>query len=485
MLAAVVLHLWDASLGVPFLPSGDGYYVLMQIKGTLDTGWVLTNPHLGAPIGQELHDFAANREPLHFLVVKLLGLFSSNPGAVYNVYYLLSFPLVAVTAYLVMRWLGISRPAAVAMAVLYALAPYHFRHATFLWAYFTVPLAAYLILGIYSEAPLFERRAGEVRLPLRYASRRSLFTLGIAALLALTSFYYAGFTVLLVVMAAAITFLVSRRKRALAAGAAIVVAIVAAGAVAQAPDLIYRAQHGGNPDVGHRSASDSQLYSTNILQLVTPVPGHRVGTLANWSARWLADSRIDSEATHVGLIAALGFVWLLAVAVVAAAGASGRFIQDSRQRHLAVATATTFLLGTTGGISGLFAYAVTPQLRTWTRLAVFIAFFALAAVGLLLDAGAAALRRRGVRLPRSPLLPSGRHLRDRRFRSDHLAERAELRRPTPRTTAATRPSLRRSSTGSATTGWCFSSRTWPSPRPRRSGARVPTTTSGPTSTPAG
>jgi hypothetical protein len=400
VLAALVLHLWNASLGVPFSPGGDGYLVLMQIKGALDTGWVLSNSHLAAPFGQNLHDFAANRELLHVLVVKLIGLFTSNPATVYNVYFLLSFPLVALAAYVVMRWLGLSRPAAVAMSVLYALAPYHFRHQTFLWAYYAVPLGAYLILAIYSEAPLFERRAGRVGWPLRYASRRSLLTLGAAAAVALTSFYYAGFTVLLVLLAAAITFAVSRLKRTLAAGAAIAVAIVAIGAVAEAPDLLYRSRHGGNPVVAKRNASESQLYGTNILQLVVPVPGHRVGRLRHASERWLADTRIDGEPTHLGLIAALGFVWLLALAVVAAAGGSGRFIRDARLRHLAVATATTLLLGTTGGISGLFAYAITPQLRTWTRLAIFIAFFALAAIGLLLDAGAAALKHRGVRMPR-------------------------------------------------------------------------------------
>jgi phosphoglycerol transferase len=55
------------------------------------------------------------------------------------------------------------------------------------------------------------------------------------------------------------------------------------------------------------------------------------------------------------------------------------------------------LLGTTGGVSALIAYAVTPQLRAWSRLSVFIAFFSLAAIGLLLDAGRERLRRRTTR----------------------------------------------------------------------------------------
>ena len=185
LLAAVVLRLWNATLGVPFWPGGDGYLVLAQVKGVLDNGWVLNNPALGAPFGQDLHDFAANREILHVAFVKVLGLFSSNPGAVVNVYFLLSFPLAGLTAFLVLRRLGISRPTAVAMSVLYALTPYHFRHQTFLFGYYMVPVAAYLVLGVYAGTPLFEHR------------RRALWTLGLCVAVALSGIYYAAFTVML------------------------------------------------------------------------------------------------------------------------------------------------------------------------------------------------------------------------------------------------------------------------------------------------
>lgn len=386
-LAALVLRLWDATLGIPFLPGGDGYLVLMQVKGVLDNGWVLSNPDLGAPFGQDLHDYAANREVLNVAAVKLLGLFSSNPGTVYNVYFLLSFPLAALAAFLVLRWLRISRWTAVALAVIYALAPYHFRHQTFLFAYYTVPLAAYLVLAVYAGAPLFERRV----------SRRTLFTLGLCVAVALSGIYYAAFTVILVLAAGAIAFVASRRRSSLVAGAAIAVAIVLTGLVASAPDLIYRAQHGSNTVVGVRSAFESQIYSLNPLQLVMPIEDHRFPPFRNLHRRWATSTPVDQEPTHLGLIAGLGFIWLLLLVVAIAAGAAGRLASDLRQRHLAAATLTALLVGTTGGVGGFIAYVISPQLRAWTRLDIFIAFFALAALGLLLDAGQRELTRRGVR----------------------------------------------------------------------------------------
>jgi phosphoglycerol transferase len=387
VLASLVLRLWDATLGISFLPGGDGYLVLMQVKGVLDNGWVLSNPDLGAPFGQELHDYAANREVLNVAAVKLLGLFSSNPVAVFNVYFLLSFPLAALTAFLVLRWLRISRWTAVALSVIYALTPYHFRHQTFLFAYYTVPVAAYLVLAVYAGAPLFERRP----------SRRTLFTLGLCVAVALSGIYYAAFTVILVLVAGAIAFVASRRGSSLVAGAAIAAAIVLTGLVASAPDLVYRAQHGSNPVVGVRSAHESQIYSLNPLQLVMPIEDHRFAPFRDLHRRWAGSTPVDQEPTHLGLIAALGFVWLLVLAVAIAAGASGRIASDLRQRHLAAATLTALLVGTTGGIGAFIAYVISPQLRAWTRLDIFIAFFALAALGLLLDAGQRHLARRGVR----------------------------------------------------------------------------------------
>ncbi len=56
----------------------------------------------------------------------------------------------------------------------------------------------------------------------------------------------------------------------------------------------------------------------------------------------------------------------------------------ARYRGLAALTLAAVLVGTTGGLSTLLA-VVWPQIRAWNRLSIFIAFFALLAVGLLLE----------------------------------------------------------------------------------------------------
>ena len=90
----------------------------------------------------------------------------------------------------------------------------------------------------------------------------------------------------------------------------------------------------------------------------------------------------EARSATLGVVATLGFLWLVGVALAAAAGA-GRRYQLGLYAGLAVLTLTATLIATTGGFSTFIA-VIWPQIRSWNRLSVFIAFFSLAAVALLL-----------------------------------------------------------------------------------------------------
>jgi hypothetical protein len=399
--AVAVLRLWDADLGVPFAGSGDALFFQMLVKAALERGWILTNPDLGAPFGQELHDYpVAGADALHVLVVKALGLLFSSPAAVLNAYYLLSFPLSALSAFVVLRWLRVSAAVAVAAAVLFALAPYHFLRGEshfFLALYYTVPLGAYLVLAISLGTPLFSQRIGRASPLLRFATVRTFITLAICVAVALSDLYYVAFTALLVVAATLISFVARRQRTTLVTGAVVTMALIAALGIELSPNLLYRAEHGTNRVALGRVPSESEAFSLNLAQLVMPVPGHRVDGLASIRQRYANATNAGREPAPIGLLAALGFVWLLVVALAAGVGAAGHLTRDVRQRALATANLTAFLIGTTGGVSAVIAYGISPQLRTWSRLSIFIAFFALAALALLADAAVARLAPRGGR----------------------------------------------------------------------------------------
>ena len=266
----MVIQPWDGDFDVPYLNVADANLYRSEVKGILEHGWYWHNPNLGAPEGQQLFDFPGlSGDPLNVLLWKLIGLFSSDAAVVVNVFFLLTFPLVGLVAYLVFRRLTLSVPVAIVCSILYTTLPYHFFRGELhllLSAYYAVPIGAYLVLAILGDRSLFAGR------------RLTLGTLGLCAVVAFASggYYYAAFTCVLVAAAAAIRVGVTRSWKPLAQGGAVVGAILALSLVTLAPSLVYWAKHGRNDEVAHRLPAESELFGLKFAQLVLPIQEHRI-----------------------------------------------------------------------------------------------------------------------------------------------------------------------------------------------------------------
>ena len=370
--ATIFLRLWDADIRVPFSYSGDGTLNLTLIKTVMERGWFYENPRLGAPSGQELYDYPVlSGDGLHVVFFWLAGLFTDDPSLVMNVFFVLTFPVTAVVTYLVVRRLAVGPEVALVIAVLYTLTPYHFMRGEvhlFLAAYYVVPIGAYLALSVLD---------GRARI--------GLATAALAALVAFASgsFYYAAFTVLLVAVAALLRFFASRDRRAFLPAGFVVGVILAVSLVQLAPTIVYRVANGTNEEVAKRYWFESENYSLRLTQLLLPVDGHRIDALASRKAEYTEQiPQNEGRAATLGIVASVGFLWLLAVVLLAVVGAWPGVI--ARYRGIAALTLASVLVATTGGLATLLA-VVWPQIRAWNRLSIFIAFFALLAVGLLLE----------------------------------------------------------------------------------------------------
>jgi hypothetical protein len=387
--ATLVLKLWNATLGVPFVYQGDGLLGQMIVKGVLDHGWYLTNSNLGAPYGQELYDYpVANGNTLAVLLVKAIGLATHDYATVVNVFFLLTFPLIALTAFLALRGLGLARAVSIVFAVLYALLPYHFLRGEtelFLSAYFAVPLGCYLVLSLLLGRPLLASRPG-VSGWRRFGSGKNALTLTACVVIGAASLYYALFTLALLAVACLVLLLASRSLRAVLPGLAVMAVIVVTLLLQFAPTLAYRSAHGTDKAVGTRTASESELYGLKLADLLLPTEGHRIGPLARLRDRYTTTTPIPGEGTQaVGIVGAAGLVLAVLAVVLLPFRRDRARAEDPRLPAAGVAAIAAILLGTVGGVSSLFAYVVTPQVHAWNRLAIFIAFFSFVAVGVLVD----------------------------------------------------------------------------------------------------
>lgn len=383
--AALVLRLWDGSLRVPLtLGSEDAVSVLIYMKTTLEQLWPIHNPLLGAPFGQDLQDYPLG-DPAQIVLTKAIGLFSNDVALVTNLFFLLTFPLAAMSAVWAFRRLGCATWPAVVCAILFALAPYHFLRGEdhlMIAAYYAVPFSCFLIV---------RQLAGDM------PGMRTTVVLSLAIGLAFT--YYLVFTLILLGFGVLVS-IVARRRDAVRQGVVALAVIAVVAGVAHMPTWVYDQQHGSNPVVELlRGPDQSERFSLKLTRLILPVEGHRAAPLADLTAntQQRAPSQLQEGPTQaLGLAAALAFLWLLWVALSGLIRPPSGLAADVHVRATAVATLATTLLGVVGGFSLVIAYGVSPLIRSWSRLSILLSFFALLVVARVLERGVAAMRARGV-----------------------------------------------------------------------------------------
>jgi hypothetical protein len=376
--ACLVLEVWNADLHRPFDYSGDAAFTGAVVKNVVDEGALWENEELGAPRGQELYDFPVFAgDDAQLAIVRLLGLVVRDPIVALNLFFLLTFPLTAFTAMLVFTRLGLRLPGALVGSVLFALLPYHFLRGEdhlFLAAYWAVPLGCFVVLSVLADAPLVT--------PLR--SRRTLAIVAACVVIGSAAVYYAAFTLVLLAVAAVLAALARRTARPLVTAGVLGAAIVAALVVNFAPAVVDRVREGSNPAV-ERFAFETEVFSLRPLQLVLPVPDHRLDFLGDLTERYEKQIGVtEASFAALGVVGAVGLLVLLVTLLVAAVR-PGPPAGDPLLRYAAVSALVALLFGMTGGLAPVISYLISPQLHAWNRISVFIAFFALLAVALLVD----------------------------------------------------------------------------------------------------
>ncbi len=392
LVAVLDLKLWRMDPHVPlFDPTGDASYYMATIKGVLEHGWFWHNPDLGAPFGQANFDFPAPFGDLvHYLVVVPLGLVLGDHVLVFNAFFLLCLPLIAVIAYAVLRDLGADRPAALVCAVLFAFLPYHLlrnQAHLFLTSYYSIPLVVWLAVTLAEGRALIDRTA----------KRRTMLVVGVCLVAGAASNYYAvfGLCVLAVVVPVAA---IAHRSRRIAAQGAVVIALVGASfALCHSPAIVYPMIHGANDAVAERMPGESELFGLKLAYMVIPRPEHRIGFMARRGERYFRTTALRSEGfgPSLGLAATSGLI--AAIVILLSTGIAGATASLRRRRIAAAGTVAlvAFVVGTVGGISTLIAFEISPQVRAWNRLSLVVAFAALLALALLLTALGERLRARG------------------------------------------------------------------------------------------
>jgi hypothetical protein len=433
LLASVVVLITGLRLDcvewrMPFSYDGDALLILPLVKATLERGSHWRNERLGAPGIQELHDFPIV-DHLHFAALWLMGQVWPDPFAVYNLYYLLTYPLTVLTTMAVLRHFGLSIPAAGTGGLLYAFLPYHYLRGVghyFLSAYFVVPLTLLVALWLCRGRLPFFTKDAEGRYRFKPWSADALVAFVIGVLTASAGAYYAFFGCALLVVAGCYGWVVTRNWRAAASMLLVVAVVVAAGVANHAPAFVYQYRNGPNTAPTERQPEEAEAYGMKLTQLFLPVSGHHSRALAAVRSAYDSETRPlqnENRTATLGLLGAIGLAVLLAIAVL-----------PVRRRWplgpLSALAVFAVLLGTIGGLGAIYNQLVSPQVRAYNRVSVYIAFLAFFAVCWLVDRffDTRTGRARRLRWPALTLLAAfgiWDQTDDRWFRPDMIAVRAD------------------------------------------------------------
>jgi hypothetical protein len=380
---AQALKVWQWRPGDPVDLSGDPAAELAQLKAMLDHGTYGSNPDVGAPFHQDASWFP-HADHLHvFLAGKVIGLFSHNPFTVSAIYFFLGFPLAALAMYWLARQRRLGRLGSVVAGVLFSVVPGHQTKFPHLWlaSYWVVPLGIWLVLRAAMGQPLFRLKVDwRDRAKRRPALLLNLTTAFCVLCIAIGGIYYSAFTLLLLTVTLLIRLVATRDSRSVGRASLVIAAIgtlsltaVASVAAGQDKSTLVMAP-------STRGFGESEQAAGKLMDLILPWIHHRVDALHTLSVVYNSHTTPTLEQPALGIIALAGAVALLVMMLSTLAPQRVKPVA-AELGVLGVLTLVAISFYSIGGLGSFVALFVTPQIRTWSRLFVFIALFGLLAVG--------------------------------------------------------------------------------------------------------
>ena len=378
----------QTDMNVPVVYERDALYELTIFKGIGEGNLPWRNDHLAAPYGgSDWRDYPLYQW-IDYAAYRFLSLFTHNYLALLNWYWVLTImATAAIAAYAFLR-LRAGPLIAGCLAFLYAMQPYVFTRniSHFNLLCYLVPLLSAACVEIAAGRWENSKYASVIRQIPLYA--------WLGFLLQGISFFYFSFFSVLLIFAAACFGACSRRTLRPFVHAACLIAVLTAGTAAgMSPTLLHWIRHGSNPAAVTRSAAEAEIHGLRIRHLLTPVPSHPLAFLRKLSdiAEASHQDRTEAATTRLGTLGSIGFVALM-IYLFALLGGWRSKLDDGLVTACAVLILAAFLWCTVGGFGSIFNTYISPVIRAYDRIIVFLVFFILAAYGAVISALSAARR---------------------------------------------------------------------------------------------
>ncbi len=387
----LLTKLWKFDFKIPMGGiDNDAAMSLFTVKNIADHGWYLTNENLAAPFGLEFYDFPMI-EGFHFLLIKIINfLFSSQDYSyviAFNIYFILGFVFASITTYIVAQKVKLPVYISLIVSILYSFQSYHFYKFTahyYLSAYYLVPISLLIIIWLINGEIFFESNHKK-----KFTwNNKSIACILLCLMISSSGAYYAIFTCFFVLIIAFVSFYRIRNVATLLSPLVVITTIIFGFLVNLIPNLIYWFKEGRNLQVASRVPLEADIYSLKIAHMLLPTSQHRFPLLS-----WLRqqyhqgfNQGYDASYVSLGILGSIGFLLLIVLPLV-------YLVHTNRKKYthiffyISILTYSTIFLAQTGGFGSLVNLYISPQIRVYDRISIFVSLFALLSFGFFLDKG--------------------------------------------------------------------------------------------------
>ena len=380
----ILLRIDKANIYVPFSYSTDGILSNSFIKQIIDNKWIFHNDYLGAPFGQNMYDFPTS-DSLNFFIIKIISLFSHNYAFILNLFYLISYPLTAISCMYVFRKLNINYIVSIFGSLIYTFLPYHFMRGEahlFLSSYYLIPLICLVIIWIcVGHFRLFSYNFRTKKIEFFIQKYELVFSVIVCSLVSSAGIYYAFFACFFLIIAG-ISSSINFKNIGNFITSTLLIIIISCGILINiSPNIIFYHKNGINNESAKRSPAEAEIYGMKITQLLLPVSGHRINSISNDKYLYNIKEPLvnENDMASLGSIGSCGFIITIFIIL---------FLKNNKNilyNSLGLLNISSVLLATIGGFSSLFALIISPQIRAYNRISIYIAFFSILMFCLLLN----------------------------------------------------------------------------------------------------
>ncbi|WIH87387.1 hypothetical protein [Brachyspira pilosicoli] len=366
------LKLYNYKLGLPILNERGDILPMYMISAEINNeGWfpVITD-RLGYPFSSYFGTFL----PFIFintevLLMKIISLFGFNSFIdIFNIAYILIYPISAIISFYVMRNLKISIFVSIIGALSFAFLPFIFQRIPhyYLAAIYFIPLTILLCIWLYEDDNIFKLNKTF------FKNKKNVFSILFIILIANNgSSYYQFLSCFFICIVALCKFLNYKKLNKIYSSIIALILLIFFYGINYLPLLIYKKNNFINVDIP-RNFVGSEIYSTKISHLLLNTklfPQY-------YSQAMLVN---ENRTAYLGIIGVIGFLILIIYLFIN----SNKY--DSRISLLSKLNIGALLFTTMGGFSSLFSFFITPMLRSYNRISVYIAFISILAFCLIID----------------------------------------------------------------------------------------------------